>query len=69
LKGDDKMTTAPCKNCVDRCVGCHSKCKKYIEYDITRKKELEEIRKERIIQDGLNYGINIKKKLWGYTTR
>lgn len=35
------MITAPCKDCLDRCVGCHSKCEKYIEYDIQNKKRRE----------------------------
>ncbi|WP_455256740.1 hypothetical protein [Peptoniphilus asaccharolyticus] len=26
---------APCKNCEEREVGCHSNCKRYIEYDKT----------------------------------
>ena len=24
--------TNPCKDCEDRCLGCHSDCKKYIEF-------------------------------------
>lgn len=35
--------TAPCKDCPDRVVGCHSTCKRYTEYA----KEREEIRKKR----------------------
>ena len=30
-KGVDTMN-CPCKGCVDREVGCHSKCSKYIEW-------------------------------------
>lgn len=30
-KGVDTMT-CPCKGCMDRKVGCHSKCSKYIEW-------------------------------------
>lgn len=26
------MSKSPCKNCTERYVGCHSKCKPYIEY-------------------------------------
>lgn len=27
-----KKNIPPCKDCSDRTVGCHSKCKKYIEW-------------------------------------
>lgn len=26
------MSKSPCKNCTERYVGCHSKCKAYTEY-------------------------------------
>lgn len=28
----NKKVVAPCKDCTDRCVNCHSKCSKYAEY-------------------------------------
>ena len=28
------MLKAPCENCPDRHLGCHSECEKYIAYDI-----------------------------------
>lgn len=34
----------PCRYCEARCLGCHSTCEKYKEYDEERK----EIRKERM---------------------
>nr|DAI77800.1 MAG TPA: hypothetical protein [Caudoviricetes sp.] len=36
--------TAPCKNCQDREVGCHSKCDRYAEYNRQR----EDIRQKRL---------------------
>lgn len=30
------MLKAPCENCPDRHLGCHSECEKYIAYDIVR---------------------------------
>lgn len=33
---------SPCKDCTDRCIGCHSTCGDYAEY----KKKLEENRKK-----------------------
>ena len=33
---------SPCKNCTDRCIGCHTTCGDYAEY----KQELERRRKE-----------------------
>ena len=41
------MMTAPCKNCPDRVVGCHSTCERYAEYA----KEREEIRKNALFLD------------------
>lgn len=32
-----RKNVAPCKDCADRHVGCHSKCSKYVEW----KKEIE----------------------------
>lgn len=36
------MEKAPCKNCKERKVGCHSICSKYIEW----KKEFEKLKAE-----------------------
>ncbi len=33
---------APCYNCKEREVGCHSFCEKYIKYDNENKKRIEE---------------------------
>lgn len=41
---------APCKDCPDRQVGCHSTCEKYIEF----KKEADEQRQERIARSEIN---------------
>ena len=39
--------TAPCKDCADREVGCHSKCEKYLEFrkecDIAREQKIRQI--------------------------
>lgn len=40
-------TKAPCKDCPDRKVGCHSVCKKYIEWQQVHNMETEAIKKER----------------------
>ena len=37
---------APCKNCPDREIGCHSKCNKYSEFRKKRDEELDRKRKE-----------------------
>lgn len=44
------MPKAPCKDCPDRQVGCHSTCEKYIEF----KKEADEQRLKRIEQGNIN---------------
>ncbi len=36
------IINAPCKDCPDRAMGCHDRCKKYLNY----KKQLDEIREE-----------------------
>ena len=44
------MTTAPCKDCGDREIGCHSQCEKYKTYsfyneEIKSKQRLENLSK------------------------
>ena len=39
--------TCPCKGCMDRKVGCHSKCSKYIEWKAEwdrRKNSIDEVK-------------------------
>ena len=36
-----------CKNCTDRCVGCHSKCEKYLQKVQEAKKVKDKISKEK----------------------
>ena len=37
----------PCYKCDDRVIGCHSKCKKYIEWAASRRELNEKIARER----------------------
>lgn len=39
---------SPCLNCKNREIGCHSSCNKYINYNLGRKKYLNERRKENL---------------------
>lgn len=41
------MVTAPCKDCKDRFVGCHSSCDKYKEFRINLDEEREKTREEK----------------------
>ncbi|MBO5389409.1 MAG: hypothetical protein J6A59_15000 [Lachnospiraceae bacterium] len=41
------MAVAPCKDCGDREVGCHSTCKKYIDFKKENEKQKELINKEK----------------------
>ena len=46
---------APCKNCEDRHLGCHSTCQLYVDFEVANRK----------------YNIDVaetKKKLWGNYT-
>lgn len=63
-----RKTIAPCKDCSDRCVGCHATCNKYIEWktrEQERKTATEELNKtQREITDLLISGKlrELKKK-------
>lgn len=35
------MTQAPCKNCADRAIGCHGKCKDYNNWALKHANELK----------------------------
>ena len=35
------MKKAPCKNCVERKVGCHARCEKYLEFHKQQEKIYE----------------------------
>ena len=39
------MKSAPCKDCKERIVGCHSVCLKYINWDYEHQLERQRIRK------------------------
>lgn len=41
------MTKAPCKDCPDRKAGCHTVCKKYLEWQKVHDREFEAMRKQR----------------------
>lgn len=59
------MNNAPCKGCLNRYVGCHSECKKYLDF----KKELEKAKaKERArkkIESDIWDGIRMSTKFRG----
>ena len=56
----------PCRYCTDRVVGCHSTCKKYIdwkkEYDERKQKIFENKAKERHYRSTATTKIHIKKR-------
>ena len=58
--------TAPCLNCMDRFLGCHSQCKKYItwktQHDAERLKRQEEAMKQKILNEFINDEIIKLKK-------
>lgn len=45
------MNKPPCKDCLDRKIGCHAECERYIQYDESRKKEREQKNVRRILND------------------
>lgn len=40
-------TNSPCKDCTERCVGCHSRCVKYKEWQAIHETERREENKAR----------------------
>lgn len=44
---------APCRNCTERCVGCHSKCERYRAFRSKRKSQQDALRAEK--QRGADY--------------
>lgn len=42
------MKLAPCKDCPDRCVGCHAVCEKYITWNKEHTEELEQRHQSRV---------------------
>ena len=57
---------APCKNCPDREIGCHSKCNKYSEFRKKRDEELDRKRKEDDVAYAIATGMYHMsgKKIW-----
>lgn len=55
------MIKPPCKNCEDREVGCHAKCKAYIEWAKWHEAAREKNRTERIIDFTLR---KLRRKRW-----
>lgn len=55
------IKTAPCKDCEDRELGCHSKCEKYIEYKKYSNLKREEIIKESRIKS-FKIDVEVKKR-------
>lgn len=45
--------TAPCKDCPDREIGCHGKCKKYTLF--TEENEREKQRRQTYLREGSEY--------------
>lgn len=45
------MINYPCKDCLDRCIGCHGTCTKYKNVNIENKKEKDFIRQNSIADE------------------
>ena len=56
------MLKPPCdRKCPDRCVGCHSKCERYLEYAAIVA-DARERRNQYKQQEAILYGYNYRKK-------
>lgn len=52
------VSNAPCKDCTKRCVGCHSTCEEYIDFN----KKAEEERLSRYNRAEFNYILNYSRR-------
>ena len=43
------MIQEPCKDCSDREIGCHSSCRRYIDFQYLNQKEHDEVYKRKQI--------------------
>lgn len=59
-----KKPKPPCKDCLDREVGCHSRCEHYAEFR-KRKEEIYEYRKEEADakHDIMTHIVEVRKKM------
>ena len=55
------MLKPPCKNCKDRDLGCHGKCKAYIKWAKDREEAREKDRCNRVIDFTLR---KLKRERW-----
>ena len=49
-----KRVWAPCKDCPDRVIGCHSHCEKYAEYKRVNNEYNKSLREARLREDDYN---------------
>ena len=49
------MVIAPCKDCRDRVLGCHSHCEKYMTYKKKHDEEMTAFHKEKEIDASIHY--------------
>ena len=52
----------PCRGCVDRFVGCHSKCLRYIDWKQKHELKLEHIHEQKSINNLLYHNQNQRNK-------
>ena len=58
------MVTAPCKDCADRKMGCHSICEKYKEFKKISEEEKRIIdKKRREYNDVLGFGVKSSERM------
>ena len=51
------MNSSPCKDCLNREIGCHSKCKKYIKFKNDLKKDKAKEKAEKKMESFILEGI------------
>lgn len=52
-----QIITPPCKDCKERQIGCHSYCRKYIEFRMNWDEIKLKERKEKMIQNAVEQSI------------
>ena len=48
-----QIITPPCKDCKERQIGCHSYCRKYIEFRMNLEERNARIREEKMIENAV----------------
>jgi len=58
------VINSPCKDCIDRVIGCHSSCVGYLKYKDRLREYNEEVRRFRIGESKRPYDVADRHYCW-----